>query len=442
MQIRHFCNSFISYKSKNFNLVCDPWVGKIKENAWHSFPTYKNGIGILKKINPDYIYISHLHTDHLDRNLLSKWFKLKPKCKIIIKKFKDGRLKKSIELIGFRNILELEEWKIYEIKEHKIIIIPQMTSNKDNLESSIEYDLDSSILIYSKKKKKIFFNNSDNPLSVNDIKKINKFVKKKFKKYIHIACLPVGAASEYPQCFLNINREKEKQKVIQKCIDSTRDKLKVIKPDIFFQAGGTYILSGKFSELGKFIAQPSDTTNLKKILPKNSTFAELEGNGTLTFQNDEWKVKNNTIDLKKLKNKLEQKFKVTKYDYHKLKIKKKKISQIFNDAKNNYFEKLSRLNLKNSWKIDFHVYENIELKKLQIDQKRSKLFNKFKIEVKNSNLKNKSKLIIFVDLKLFYLLLTRKYPWNISLSGSYILYKRYPNKFDPNVTFSLNFLAV
>ena len=48
MNINHYCNSFISYKMEKLNLVCDPWVGKIKENAWHSFPIFKNGLGILK----------------------------------------------------------------------------------------------------------------------------------------------------------------------------------------------------------------------------------------------------------------------------------------------------------------------------------------------------------------------------------------------------------
>ena len=201
-------------------------------------------------------------------------------------------------------------------------------------------------------------------------------------------------------------------------------------------------MSGKFSELGKFIAQPTDTANLKKILPINSSFAELEGNGTLTFQNNKWIIKNNSINLKNLKNKLEQKFKVIKYDYSKLKFEKKKINQVFVAAKTNYFKRISNFNLKSSWKIDFYVYENIKIKKLQIDKKQSKLFNKFQLNVKNRNIKKYSKLIIYIDLKLFYLLLTRKYPWNISLSGSYILYKRYPNIFDPNVTFSLNFLAI
>ena len=426
---------------EKLNLVCDPWVGKIKENAWHSFPIFKNGIGILKKINPEFIYISHLHTDHLDKKLLSKWFRFKPNCKIIVKKFKDGRLKKNIKSLGFKNIFEFDEWKIYDIKNHQIVIIPQMTSNKDNLETSIEYDLDSSILIYSKKTKKIFFNNSDNPLSVNDIKVINNFVKKKIKTHINIACLPVGAASEYPQCFLNINREKEKKKVISACLNNAKSKLNIIKPDIFFQAGGTYILSGKFADFGKYIAQPEHANDLKNILPKYTKFAEIEGNGHIQLKNNTWLIKDNTIDLKNLKNKLEKKLKKIPYDYMKFKVNKKQLDNTFDKARYNYFTRLSNIKIKTSWSVDFFVYKNLKIKNHSIDQSKSILLKKFNINYRSNKTRGKSKLTIFIDIQLFYLLLKRVYPWNISLSGSYILFKRYPNKFDPNVTFSLNFLS-
>ena len=43
---------------------------------------------------------------------------------------------------------------------------------------------------------------------------------------------------------------------------------------------------------------------------------------------------------------------------------------------------------------------------------------------------------------LFYGLLKRKYTnWNQPISGSLILYERKPNKFDPNLIFSLNYLV-
>ena len=47
-----------------------------------------------------------------------------------------------------------------------------------------------------------------------------------------------------------------------------------------------------------------------------------------------------------------------------------------------------------------------------------------------------------MDINLFHGLLKRKYIWNSPVSGSLILYNRRPNIFDPNVTFSLNYLTL
>ena len=39
-------------------------------------------------------------------------------------------------------------------------------------------------------------------------------------------------------------------------------------------------------------------------------------------------------------------------------------------------------------------------------------------------------------------MLNRVHPWNPVLSGSMVLFERKPNKFDPDVPFSLNFLGI
>ena len=179
MKITHYCNSFISVNSGSSTIVCDPWLGKADNNAWLSFPLHEKGSTLLNDINPDFIYISHLHNDHFDPKLLKK-FKNKKKVKIIIKKFNNERLKSKIKELNFSKILEVEAWKKFTLnKELKITIIPQQTSNKDEIDTKIDYDLDTSILIHSNKTKKIFYNNVDNPLSTNDIKNLTKFVKKK-----------------------------------------------------------------------------------------------------------------------------------------------------------------------------------------------------------------------------------------------------------------------
>ena len=93
MQITHYCNSFISAAVNKTLIVCDPWVGSTDITAWLSYPICKNGVNILNDLTPNFIYISHLHSDHFDTNLLSK-FKNK-KVRIIIKRYSDQRLKKK-----------------------------------------------------------------------------------------------------------------------------------------------------------------------------------------------------------------------------------------------------------------------------------------------------------------------------------------------------------
>ena len=127
MEITHFSNSFLSVKSGKTNLVCDPWVGVTSENAWISDPINFNGEKILKKIQPKYIYISHLHCDHFDEKTLRRI--KKKKQKVIIKDYRIKTLKKKLEKVGLKEILELKPWKKYTInKEFEVAIIPQISS--------------------------------------------------------------------------------------------------------------------------------------------------------------------------------------------------------------------------------------------------------------------------------------------------------------------------
>ena len=69
---------------------------------------------------------------------------------------------------------------------------------------------------------------------IKDYKKVKKFVSEKMNAKVHVCSFNVGAASEYPHCFLNINRDKEKKRIIKKSIDNAKKKLNILKPDIFF----------------------------------------------------------------------------------------------------------------------------------------------------------------------------------------------------------------
>ena len=204
MEITHFCNAFVSVKINKSIIACDPWVGPASDMSWISYPIHQNGDKILNNLKPSFIYISHMHCDHFDPKTLSKY--KNKNIKIIIKDFSDQILKRRILKLGFTNIIECKPWKKIKLnKDISIAIIPQITSNTSGIGEEIDFDMDTSIIIQSNISKKVFFNGVDNPLATNDYKKVKNFITKNFNKKISVSTFQVGAASDYPQCFLNIN---------------------------------------------------------------------------------------------------------------------------------------------------------------------------------------------------------------------------------------------
>ena len=440
MKITHYNNSFLEVEVSKTSILCDPWIGYAKENAWMSYPIHSDeGIKIIKKSNAKYVYISHLHCDHFSPDTIK--FINKKKTKFIIKKFPDARLKNRLAGCGIekKNIIELEDWEKFELSKYmSIAIIPQSQNNSSGISNEINYDLDTSILILDKKTNNLFFNNSDTPLSITNFKKIKRKALNIFKKNIDIMCLPIGAASEYPQCFLNISRNKERSRYNKIALTKVKTILDIVKPKIFFQAGGSYTICGKFSRLSNLIAQPN-ISEIKKKFSKKYNFYNIEGGGSIIADGDKDKIYEKNI-AHNLKSDFINKYKNINYIYKNSNgTNLQTITKDFEEALLNYFNKIKRFNIKSGWKINLFLFKNIKLNKYNKINKKNYILKKQISH--NIKAKKFTKLNCFFDIGLFKFLLNRKIPWNVAISGSYILFERKPNMFDPNVTFSLNFLT-
>ena len=257
--------------------------------------------------------------------------------------------------------------------------------------------------------------------------------------------MPVGSASEYPHCFLNINKRYEKKRVVNQILSQVKNKLKVIKPKFFFPAGGNYILYGKFLKLDKFIATPSFSDIVKK--------ASVKGTKIVNLLSKKIVLENNIVKIKKLnpnsfyknRKELKLKFKKFKYEYENknLRISISNLDKLYNESLKKYYSRLNKGKMNTSWKIDFYLYRNLQLVDAnKILKNKNNLLKKYTLNYNNRSKKKQTLLECYLDIKLFILLLKRIHPWNPVLSGSMILFKRYPNKFDPNVTYSLNYLGL
>jgi UDP-MurNAc hydroxylase len=107
----HACLEVIS---SGKSLICDPWlVGSTYWRSWWNYPPLKPDI--LESIDPDYIYITHIHWDHFHGPTLRK---LGTDKTVIIPKTPELRLLKDIQNIGFKKIIELEHGETIKLGDN------------------------------------------------------------------------------------------------------------------------------------------------------------------------------------------------------------------------------------------------------------------------------------------------------------------------------------
>ena len=436
MKITHLSNSFILIESQNVKICCDPWVGRANYGGWHSFPEFEKNdlINYLKDF--DIVYISHLHDDHLDTKFLKESGLYNKK--FIIKKFQFNTLYNRLKSIGANEIYELEPFDFFTYNGLKMSILPQMATNSSDLDEDVEYDLDTSFIVADQET--VFFNQVDNPYSLKDYEKLANWIELNYGK-ITISALMAGAASEYPQTFLNIDRASEKDRIIKSELNRLVNVLQILKPNYYFAAGGTYFIPGNLYNLNSFVALPN-TAQIKNELNVNNistTFLELEGGKSVTIDALHKSVISTSIQ--NTSNEMSISIENHKNDLYDYEVEVNEITlnslnDLFSSAKLNWEKELINKNIKIEQDIEFIIYN-----KMQLNDDLVTICEEPIGELKLSNNIQESKglLKIHIDIRSMYLCLIRKKVWNGTI-GALCLFERTPNVFYPSVTFSLNYL--
>jgi len=446
VQITHFCNSCISVEAGNTRLLCDPWIGPADTNAWLSFPFKDEGPRILVQLNPNYIYISHLHPDHHDTKTLEH---LARDTAILMKKFPDKRLLGKLAAQGFNNIVELDAWTPLTLdNDLEVTIVPSTSMVNQEIEAVISYDIDTSLIVRCLKTGQVFYNNVDNPTSLSALKEIRAFSEKNWNKPIDIACLPVGAASEYPHCFINIDRNAAARRIINNALNELPERIDALGCTSFFAAGGTYVIRGKFSALNQYIAQPSFEELKSYLTPWTSAgnkIFQLEGGFGIAFHKDtaSWQPCDTGLEKTSSKHDYAIAAHQMPYDYSDASGRTseftKRLQTAFPGAKSNYDSVMKRIGLVQNWTTELNLYENIQIDKNGDIINSSKVIEQ--ITIPSAVAQTSQTLVFHMDIGLFVDLIEGKGNWNGALSGTYILYERIPDIFLPDIPFSLNFLV-
>ena len=137
MKINFYYSACVGIQTENFSLLCDPWFSSpAYEGAWGHEST-----GMIYPENGyDYIYISHLHPDHLDRPFLKQYLKNNKETRLLICNRSPNFLVDMMEEVGLNSHIT---W----IRPKGIEILPDDPDNKEAIDSALIVRADDSVLV-------------------------------------------------------------------------------------------------------------------------------------------------------------------------------------------------------------------------------------------------------------------------------------------------------
>jgi len=108
------------------SILCDPWRSPAYFASWFVFPD-NSGIDFAS-FQPDYLYLSHLHRDHFDPDVLARFV---PKTTtVLLPDFPTDDLRRELGELGFRSFVETRDGEPLDLGGLRIMI-SAMTSPAD-----------------------------------------------------------------------------------------------------------------------------------------------------------------------------------------------------------------------------------------------------------------------------------------------------------------------
>jgi len=259
MKITHLNGGCEIIESNNVKILTDPWlVDGEYYGSWYMYPPLPN-FNFTSLNDIDYIYISHIHPDHMSKLTLDKLNKNIP---ILIHKFSTNFLKLNLEKLGF-NVIELESNTRTHLKNNLYINIlpsgycdPSLCSKSfgcGKLETNFASTIIDTLCVIDDGEYTLL-NVNDCPYSISKFALDN--VLQKYKK-IDFLLTGYTGASAYPQCFSNYSDSEKlikSQEQKQYYYDSGLNFINHCKPKYFMLHAGTFILGGDLAKLEPYKA--------------------------------------------------------------------------------------------------------------------------------------------------------------------------------------------
>ncbi len=270
IKIQHLQSATQVIDLAGVKVLTDPWLTDGEYyGSWYHYPPFgEQNIG---KLEYDYIYVSHIHPDHLSENTFKKLPTKKP---VIIHNYASKFVKRKLEMLGFE-VIECDNAKAFTFENGSSITIYAADNCNPELCAKfmgcgvVETKFGSTqidTLALFEAGDEIVLNTNDCPFDLaSHTIKANRLD----SKNIDLLLVGYGGAGPFPQCFeFNTTEEKiaaakakEKQFLNQAVMF-----IELLNPVAFAPFAGTYTLGSRLVELTDFRGVPSvaDAVSLLK----------------------------------------------------------------------------------------------------------------------------------------------------------------------------------
>ena len=423
IKIRYIYSACIITSTPDVSILHDPWFTEgIYDGSWYQYPKIKKPLDRIRDV--DYIYVSHIHPDHYDKNFIKSYFAKYGIKKVLIANHKTNHLAGKMRADGIEAKILNEP---LTIGNTEIQIIPHITGSVS--------DIDSAIIIKYKSKNKL-----QCVVNVNDIifddKMIN--VVKQTAGDVDILLCGYTGAGPYPQTYFdlsdsNIFIEAENKKKL--FFNRYKMLVNKINAKVNIPFAGKYLLGGKLANLNsaRGVADPVEILNIdKKAIVLSDNGGEINA-----FNLKPTEIRLRKYDKKSIQKRIEE-IKNKKMDYERL-FNEKEVKQL--PLKRILAQAVKRAVSKSECEEDYYFCITLPENQYAIVNS-NKNANKH-LDIIDLDLKlPEPRSEIIIDPRYLFGLLTNIYHWNNAEVGSQFMTRRIPNKLNKKAQAFLNYLSI
>lgn len=122
---------------RNTRVLIDPWFFPAFLESWFPYPDNRHLLGEVVDGEFDYLYVSHMHEDHLDRTVLGR---LDRRTTVLCPRYRSKALARFFRDNGFTDVIELDHQQTVELADGITATMLLDTSHKED--SGLLLDLD------------------------------------------------------------------------------------------------------------------------------------------------------------------------------------------------------------------------------------------------------------------------------------------------------------